>query len=87
LVCSIEEVHDLITKEKNYFDQRDLDGVMNYVICRLLIEIFNLKNDPKYTRYNTADGVLTQVGRALYAEFVSPYEGGKAKENGNALLE
>jgi hypothetical protein len=64
-------------------DLRNLDGDLNYIISQLLLISLNLTDDPKYTRFNTAIGVLESCKLELYRRFVAPYEDIKIKENGD----
>ncbi len=63
-------------------DLRDYDGVLNYTITRLLGGTLEL-NEPRYTKFNTALGVLEGVKLELYRRQVAPYEDIKISENGD----
>ncbi len=56
-----------------------LDGRLNYVIYRLLINLY----EPRYFNYNRAMGVLACVSHEFYRRKVSPYEDEKIKESGD----
>ena len=58
------------------------DGDLNYIITKLLHSAFNLK-DPKYTRINTAIGVLECCKQELYRKIAAPYEIEKCITNGD----
>ena len=64
---------------------RNLDGELNYSISKLLIGVFDLIENPKYTKFNTAIGVLESVKLELYRRFVSDYEDKKIIENGDII--
>lgn len=55
------------------------DGDMNYVISKMLREIYPLK----YTHMNRAMGMLECVKQEFYRTVVGPYEDTKIIENGN----
>ena len=55
-------------------DIRDADGRCNYTICELLMKVFDIPSAPRYTKLNTMDGVLSQVGRELFRRIGGPYE-------------
>ena len=63
-------------------DLRNLDGVLNYTITRLLSGVLDF-NKPRYTKFNTALGVLEGVKLELYRRRVAPYEESKILENGD----
>lgn len=56
-----------------------IDGRLNYVIYRLLINLY----EPRYFNYNRAMGVLTCVSQEFYRRKISPYEDQKIKESGD----
>jgi len=58
------------------------DGDMNYIITRLLDAAFDLKNT-KYTKINTAVGVLECCKLELYRRKAADYEDTKIQENGD----
>lgn len=62
-------------------DLRNLDGVLNYTITRLLGGVLRL-DKPRYTKYNTALGVLEGIKLEMYRKQVAPYENVKEAENG-----
>lgn len=62
---------------------RNLDGVLNYTITRLLQGVLKLIDEPKYTKFNTALGILEGVKLELYRRQVAPYEDKKIAENGD----
>jgi len=66
-------------------DLRDLDGDLNYTISRLLLGVFDLKDDPKYTKFNSAVGVLESVKLEMYRRLIAPYEDEKIRENGDII--
>lgn len=77
----------LITQLKslNHEDLRDLDGDLNYVITKLLLEVYDLNNQPKYTKFNTILGILEAVKLELYRQRVALYEDEKIAENGDIV--
>jgi Domain of unknown function (DUF6899) len=64
-------------------DARDLDGDLNYTIGNLLLDVLDLIENPKYSKFNTAIGVLESVKLEMYRRFVAEYEDIKIKENGD----
>lgn len=56
-----------------------LDGRLNYVIYRLLINLY----EPRYFNYNRAMGVLACVSQEFYRRKVAAYEDKKIKESGD----
>lgn len=65
------------------FDVRDHDGRLNYCITEILLNILELDNDPRYTKLNTALGVLEGVKLELYRRLGGPYEDEAIKKNGD----
>ncbi|MEM2237252.1 MAG: hypothetical protein QW470_01455 [Candidatus Caldarchaeum sp.] len=56
-----------------------MDGRLNYVITRLLAQLY----PPGYFNYNRAMGVLSSVAHEYYRRRVAPYEDEKIKQNGD----
>jgi len=56
-----------------------LDGRLNYVIFRLLTNLYQ----PRYFNYNRAMGVLSCVAQEFYRRRVAPYENQKLQETGD----
>lgn len=81
-----DSLHDLVSDidSLNMTDKRDYDGVLNYVISKLLIDVLELW-EPKYTKFNTAVGVLECAKQELYRRFIGPYEDIKIEENGDIV--
>lgn len=67
---------------KNVKDPKDtaIDGIMNYVITRLTLNVYGVGG---YAIFNRAMGVLDCVAREFYRRKVAPYEDKKIKENGD----
>lgn len=68
---------------EDYVDLRNLDGVLNYTITRLLNGTLRLVDEPKYTKFNTGLGILEGVKLELYRRRIGPYENEKIEENGD----
>jgi len=57
-----------------------IDGIMNYVITRLMIDVYD---NHGYAVYNRAMGVFSCSSREFYRRLVAPYEDKKIVENGD----
>lgn len=57
----------------------EVDGELNYVITKLLKEVYPLR----YYHINKAIGVLECVKQEYYRRVAAPYEDQKIKENGD----
>jgi len=75
---------DIITFRYNMNYKHIEDGEMNYVITSLIQDW--LGDDPHYTDYNSAIGVLECVKLELYRRKIAKYEDMKKKENGDVYL-
>lgn len=82
-----QAIDQLISALKSFNEQdlRNLDGDLNYSISRLMLGALQLAEKPKYTKYNTALGVLEGVKLELYRRFTAPYEDQKITENGDIV--
>lgn len=80
----LEELINVIKQLENN-DMRDFDGDLNYTISKLLIGILELVENPKYTKFNTAIGILESVKLELYRRLVGSYEDEKIVENGDII--
>lgn len=82
-------LNELIQTLKSYVpkggDIRDLDGLVNYCITRILLETFDLTRAPKYTHFNTVHGILSSVDKEINRRFVVPYENLKIDQNGDIV--
>jgi len=58
----------------------DSDGTVNYVITRIIDDIYG---EGGYVVYNRAMGVLDCIAREFYRRRVAPYEDEKIEENGD----
>lgn len=76
----LEEPLNNLIKIIDWAEADTLDGIMNYVITKLLRSQYN---NGKYAEYNAAVGVLECAKLELYRKVVAPYEDKKAKENGD----
>jgi len=63
--------------------EQDIDGILNYIICKILLSIYNKK--PGYYNYNRMMGVIECVKQELYRRVIGPYEDKKIKENGDII--
>ena len=77
-----EYIANLLIAIRNIKDPQDtaIDGIMNYVTTRLMIDIYG---DGGYAVYNRAMGVFDCSGREFYRRRVAPYEDEKIEENGD----
>lgn len=64
-------------------ENKDVDGILNYIICNILLSVYNKK--PGYYNYNRMMGVIECVKQELYRRVISPYEDKKIKENGDII--
>lgn len=60
-----------------------LEGVLNYVITRLLLKSFDLDDTPRYHKINRAVGTLECVKQELYRRLAGPYEDKAIDKNGD----
>lgn len=74
-----EDLHTLIsTIECEIKKNEDIDGVLNYVITKILNSFYK----DKYHNYCRALGTLEAVKQEFYRRVISEYESKKLKENG-----
>ena len=73
-----KQIDDLI-KRLEHFNTDSIDGVLNYVITRLLKSLYA----PRYFNYNRAIGLLECIKQEFYRCVVAPYEMLKRKEHGD----
>lgn len=73
------EIDSLIENIQKFFDYKQVDGVLNYAITRLIKGLY----PPKYFNYNRAVGVLECCKLELYRAVIGPYEETKRKQNGD----
>ena len=52
-------------------------GDMNYVITRLLLDVYNIPTNTKYAKINEIMGVLECVKQEFYRRIAAPYEDNK----------
>jgi len=64
----------------DWVDSDKIDGIMNYIITRLILSQYN---NSKYADYNSAIGVLECSKLELYRKVIAPYEDIKIIENGD----
>jgi len=60
-------------------------GDLNYTICRLLLEVFDILKQPKYQKFNDITGLLENVKHEIQRRWQDPYEDFKVKENGDIV--
>jgi Domain of unknown function (DUF6899) len=72
-------------RELDHTHITELDGDLNYAISNLLLGVFDLTDNPKYTKFNSALGVLEGVKLEMYRRFTAPYEDEKIEENGDIV--
>lgn len=82
-----QNINKLIESIRNLSspDIRDLDGDLNYCITKIILHVLDIIEQPKYTKFNTAVGVLESVKLELYRRVISPYEDNKIRENGDVV--
>ena len=71
-------IQDLVQELEYEFKQWQVDGALNYIITKLLMELYT----PSYFNYNRAIGVLECVKQEYYRKVVAKYEELKEFENG-----
>ena len=69
--------------ETSYIPE-DVDGEMNYVITRLIDEVYGVR--PRYINYERAVGLLDSVKVEFQRRRVGPYEESKKEANGDVYL-
>jgi hypothetical protein len=60
-------------------------GDLNYTISRLLLEVFDIIEQPKYQKFNDIVGLLDNVKHEIQRRWQDPYEQEKAHENGDIV--
>ena len=77
-----KDIDNLLTIIKSIEDPGNtaIDGIMNYVITRLMISVYG---GGGYAVYNRAMGVFDCSGREFYRRLVAQYEEEKIRENGD----
>jgi hypothetical protein len=76
----VDDRIDALNNIVQYYDEEVIDGVMNYIITRLMRANYNLGH---YWQYNSAIGVLECAKLELYRRVIGPYEDIKIIENGD----
>lgn len=74
-----KEVDALIEAIKKNNNNTSLDGVLNYTITRMLVELY----EKRYHDINAAIGVLECAKQEFYRRQAAPYEDVKTNENGD----
>jgi hypothetical protein len=74
-----KRLYDLISAI-DWIDDNKLDGVMNYVVTKIIRSQYNYGS---YAGYNSAVGVLECAKLELYRRAIAPYEDIKIKVNGD----
>lgn len=69
-----------LIKLLDWTEKDNIDGVMNYVITKLIRSQYNRGS---YEEYNAAIGVLECAKLEFYRRAIAPYEDIKIKENGD----
>ncbi len=62
-----------------------LPGDCNYIICKLLLEAFKIKDEPKYNKFNCIIGILESVKLEINRRWMAEYENSKIKIEGDIL--
>lgn len=72
---------DALIKE---FDKKPVSpGEFNYVVSRLLWNIWMKESNHNYTTANNLIGALECIKEEFYRRWIAPYEEDKIKENGD----
>lgn len=74
-------IKKLVRELAGYEDTDIKPGEINYVISRIIWDIFRL--DPSYTLGNNLVGVLECVKQEFYRRLLAEYENQKISENGD----
>lgn len=75
-------VDQLIKSIEATYDDNEIEGVMNYIITRLISGTFG-RQGWKYTRINRAMGVLECAKQEFYRRLAGPYEDKAIERNGD----
>lgn len=78
-----EESISFLAAEVSKLPIEKQDGAVNYVVTRLLHEIYGLKASPSYFVMNRAVGTLEAIKMELYRRVCAPYEDEAAQRNGD----
>lgn len=73
------KLNPLLTLLQEY-DETDIDGIVNYVITRIIKTQYPPKS---YRKLNSAIGVIESVKQEFYRRVAVPYETEKIKFNGD----
>lgn len=76
---SIDILVDPIIKHVQTLPQEEQDGVLNYIVTKIIRRIY----PQKYFHLNRALGILTAITLELYRRVVAPYEDKKIAEHGD----
>lgn len=76
----IDDALSTLINTLDWVESDKLDGVMNYVITKIIRSQYN---NGKYAEYNSAIGVLECCKLEFYARAVRPYEDTKIQVNGD----
>lgn len=82
----IESLAEKIIEVTEYHDIH-LDGTLNYVITKLIGEVYGPVEKLKYHDFNEIIGMLECCKLEFYRKQCSPYEDIKLRENGSVLGE
>ena len=82
---NVDHIVDLLASNINGIPElrEKRDGVLNYVISRLLFQLYKVN----YTDMNAALGVLDAASKEYYRCVVAPYEDKKRLENGEVYVD
>lgn len=59
------------------------DGAVNYMVTRVLHQVYEMRTQPSYFKLNRAMGVLEAAKQETYRRIVGPYEDGACERNGD----
>lgn len=76
----IDNLLGAILRYEVYHQSEHIDGIMNYIITRLINEVYNEDN---YFILNRAKGVLTCASDEFTRRRIIPFEEEKKKVNGD----
>lgn len=79
----LDEMIKHLEKKGLVAENKDVDGILNYIICNILLSVYNKKHG--YANYNRMMGVIECIKQELYRRVISPYEDKKIKEHGDII--
>ena len=77
-----EEFDDLVGAIRT-LPREKREGILNYTISRLIMQVLKLDDEPSYKKFNAAVGVLECVKLEMYRRAIGPYEDKAIEKNGD----